>query len=101
MKIQSEKSKAEYKKLLEATKLAIYQMEADNFVSGDTLSINETLIKQYSIETNCYQFKTLEEWNKEGFKIIAKSAAYRVWGDKSIKCLFNENQVIKVEKNEY
>lgn len=61
--------------------------------AGEFKTVNEALIKKIYKQGNATTFKTIDEWNKEGYKVRKGSKAYAIWG-KEIE-VQNEDSIIK------
>lgn len=66
------------------------------------MTINEILIEHFYKSAKDTEFKTLYDWNKEGFKVVKGSKSFVIWGKpKQIKEQTEANQEEGDEKEFY
>lgn len=73
---QQEKHREKRKALRELSKIAKIRMATD--CEGST--VNEILINEFYTDEKNQEFKTLNQWSKDGFKVLKGSTAFLVWG---------------------
>jgi hypothetical protein len=57
--------------------------EKEDFILSDIFrlsDINGLIIYSYTLETGQAEFKTLKDWNAEGYQVKAKQKCFRLWG---------------------
>jgi hypothetical protein len=72
METKQDKRKA----LKELSKIAKMRMQLD----CEGMSVNEILIEKFYTSDEHTIFKTLHDWNKEGYKINKGEKAFLIWG---------------------
>lgn len=72
METKQDKRKA----LRELSKIAKMRMQMD----CDGMSVNEVLIEKFYTDDENTEFKTLHDWNKEGYKVNKGAKAFLIWG---------------------
>jgi hypothetical protein len=71
-----EKHREKRQALKELSKIAKIRMSMD--CEGST--VNEILINEFYTDESNQDFKTLNQWSKEGYKVKKGSKAFLVWG---------------------
>lgn len=71
-----EKHKERRKALRELSKIAKMRIQAD----CEGMTVNEVLVNEFYTNEQNQEFKTLHQWNAEGFKVIKGSQSFLVWG---------------------
>ncbi|WP_339145155.1 ArdC-like ssDNA-binding domain-containing protein [Pseudoalteromonas galatheae] len=113
----SKKISPEKQELISMSQVAKEYQRAMLEETGEKLLINEILLEMHKSKSGAQIFKRFDEWIAEGYKVNKGEKAYRLWGKprKSKKsdndkddsasefqfypmcCLFNEQQVSKIE----
>ena len=70
--IHKEKRKA----LRELSKIAKMRISTD----CEGMTVNEVLIDEFYTDETNEEFKTLHQWNKDGFKVNKGAVSFLVWG---------------------
>ena len=89
METKQDKRKA----LRELSKIAKMRMQMD----CDGMSVNEVLIEKFYTDDENTEFKTLQDWNKEGFQVNKGAKAFLIWGKPRA---INQEQPQNQEKDE-
>jgi hypothetical protein len=71
-----EKHKERRKALRELSKIAKMRISAD----CDGMTVNEVLVSEFYTDEANQEFKTLHQWNAEGYKVLKGSQSFLVWG---------------------
>lgn len=76
MRDNRESQKEKRKQLKELSKIAKMRMNAD----CEGMTVNEILIQEFYTDEENTVFKTLPQWNKEGYKVKKGAVSFLVWG---------------------
>lgn len=73
---QQEKHRKRRQALRELSKLAKIKMQN----GCDGMTVNEILVEEFYKNETHQDFKTLHQWNQEGFKVKKGAESFLVWG---------------------
>ena len=103
------KARSELSKL---SKEAKAQIKVIAKLGGNIITVNQMLIRKYSLKAGSGEWKTFDDWRKAGFRLKTGETPYRVWAApvKSsgnvkrvfypMRSIFNSNQVCPVALND-
>jgi len=73
---KQERHRQRRKQLKEISKIAKMRMSED----CEGMTINEILVQEFYTDEENTEFKTLPQWNKEGYKVKKGAVSFLVWG---------------------
>lgn len=85
---KQERHRERRKHLKELSKIAKLRMNED----CEGMSVNEILVQEFYTDKENTEFKTLLQWNKEGFKVKKGAVSFLVWGKPRTKEKEQEEQ---------
>jgi hypothetical protein len=94
METKQDKRKA----LRELSNIAKMRMQAD----CEGMSVNEILIEKFYTSEEHTEFKTLHDWNKEGYNVNKGEKAFLIWGKpRATNKEQPQNQESEEDENEF
>lgn len=94
METKQDKRKA----LRELSKIAKIRMQMD----CEGMTVNEILVNEFYTDEKNTEFKTLHDWNKEGFKVNKEEKAFLIWGKpRAINKEQPQNQESEEDEDEF
>lgn len=94
---KQERHRERRKQLRELSKIAKMRMDTD----CEGMTVNEILVQEFYTDEENTEFKTLPQWNKDGFKVKKGAVSFLVWGKpRTIEKEQQEQNPNKEEEND-